>query len=121
MDVRILAWTQPETTSAHEVLKFFGILILLMTKFEFTTRTSPRKTSTHNSIHLLSKHQSALQFMLKRISKHGLNDLFSFVTWRQSNAPTEDESGTKYWWTLLNDFVKTLYEYQESSTSMIRV
>ncbi|KAI2508605.1 Transposase IS4 [Fragilaria crotonensis] len=93
-------------TTASEVLKFFGILIL-MTKFEFTTRSSLWNTTAW------SKYRPAPQFGLTGMSKHRFKDLFSSMRWsNQPDAPGEGESSEEYRWKLVDDFVKNFNEHR---------
>jgi Transposase IS4 len=97
--------TTCEITTASELLEFFGVLIL-PTKFEFTTRQLLWNTMAW------SKYQPAPQFGLTGMSRHRFEDLFANTRW--SNQPDDqlkDCSSEEYRWMLIEDFVTNFNEH----------
>jgi hypothetical protein len=93
-------------TTPSEILKFFGILIL-MTKFAFTSRASLWNTVAW------SKYLPAPQFGLTGMSKQRFKDLFKSMRWsHQPEAPSEGELSKEYRWKLVDDFVKNFNEHR---------
>ncbi len=74
------------TNNTSELLKFFGVLIL-MTSFEFTSRAS-----LWSSVAPM-KYQPAPHFGLTGMSRHGFDDLFRAIRWsKQRSERAENES-----------------------------
>ncbi|KAI2490544.1 Transposase IS4 [Fragilaria crotonensis] len=93
-------------TSSSELLKLFGIIILT-TKFEFTSRTSLWQTTAW------TKYQPAPQFGLTGMSKHRFEDLFRTIRWSyQPDVPDVGTSSEQHRWRLVDDFVKNFNDYR---------
>ncbi len=95
-------------TSSSELLKLFGILILT-TKFEFTTMNSLWQTTAW------SKYQPAPQFGLTGGLKHRFEDLFRTVKWSsQPYVPDVGTSSEQHRWELVDNFVKNVNDYRSN-------
>jgi Transposase IS4 len=105
-NVQLLKSSLKQTT-ASELLKFFGVIILT-TKFEFTNRQSLWNTTAW------SKYRPAPQFGLTGMSRHRFEELFAHTRW--SNQPDErldDCSSEEYRWMLVDDFVANFNEHRK--------
>ena len=79
---------EANTTNTSEILKFFGVLIL-MTSFEFTSRES-----LWSSVAPM-KYKPAPHFGLTGMSKHRFNDLFRAIQWsKQPSERAENETAS---------------------------
>ncbi|KAI2491610.1 Transposase IS4 [Fragilaria crotonensis] len=95
-----------QRTNTSELLKFFGIIIL-STKFEFTSRSSLWSTVAP------SKYRPAPQFGLTGMSKHRFEELFRAI--RFSNQPPVQGDGVSseaYRWMLIDDFVANFNDHR---------
>ena len=95
-------------TTASEMLKFFEVIILT-TKFEFTTRASLWNTTAW------LKYRPAPQFGLTGMSKHRFEELFTNTRW--SHQPEErgiDHSSEEYSWMLIDDFVTNFNDHRKN-------
>jgi Transposase IS4 len=111
----MVRWTNVELyesslkqTTTSEMLKFFGVIIL-MTKFEFTSRASLWSTTAS------SKYRPAPQFGLTGMSKHRFEELFSHTRW--SHQPEDrgiDCTSEEYRWMLVDDFVANFNEHRKN-------
>jgi len=96
-------------TSAGEVLKFFGILILV-TRFQFGSRADLWATAPR------SKHMPAPAYGARTsMSRHRFDTMW--LALRFSRQPTggpstDDASGERYRWALINDFVSSINDYR---------
>jgi hypothetical protein len=87
-------------TNCSEMMKFFGV-ILLMTKFEFTSWASLWSRVAPSKYQPAPRH-----FGLTGMSKHRFDDLFRAVRWsNQPSVPGDTKSSEKYQWRLVDDFV----------------
>ena len=101
-----LAKLEANTTNISELLKFFGVLIL-MTSFEFTSRAS-----LWSSVAPM-KYKPAPHFGLTGMSKHRFNDLFRAIRWsKQPSERAENESTEQHRWKLVDDFVANFNEHR---------
>lgn len=95
---------QPTNTS--EILKFFGVLIL-MTSFEFTSRASLWTSVAP------SKYRPAPHFGRTGMSKHRFNDLFRSVKWSKQPAERpQNVSSEQHRWMLVDDFVDNFNDHR---------
>ena len=92
-------------TNISELLKFFGVIILT-TKFEFTSRTSLWSTVAP------SKYRPAPLFGQTGMSKHRFEDLFRCVRWSRQPYVKGEESSEAYRWKLVDDFVHNFNEHR---------
>jgi Transposase IS4 len=99
-----------QATTPGEMLKLFGILIL-MTKFEFTSRASLWQTVA------AAKYIPAPKFGLTGMSRNRFDDLLSALCWsNQSLVPPEGMSSEQYSrWKLVDDFVKNFNEHRANN------
>jgi len=92
-------------TSAGEVLKFFGILIIA-TRFQFRSRADLLATAPR------SKHMPAPAFGERTgISRHRFDTMWSAPrsSRQQTGGPsTEDASGERSRWAPINDFISSI-------------
>ena len=94
------------TTNTSDLLKFFGVLIL-MTSFEFTSRAS-----LWSSVAPM-KYQPAPHFGLTGMSRHCFDDLFRAIRWsKQPSERAENESTEQHRWKLLDDFVADFNDHR---------
>jgi hypothetical protein len=94
-----LAKLEANTTNTSELLKFFGVLIL-MTSFEFTSRPS-----LWSSVAPM-KYQPAPHFGLTGMSKHRFDNLFCAIRWsKQPSERAENECTEQHRWKLVDDFI----------------
>ena len=96
-------------TDASELLKFFGVLILT-TKFEFTTRASLWSTMAW------SKYRPAPQFGMTGMSKHRFEELFVHTRWshQPEDRGVDCTSEEEYRWMLVDDFVTNFNEHRQN-------
>jgi len=101
-------------TSAGEVLKFFGILILA-TRFQFGSRADLLATAPR------SKHIPAPAFGERTgISRHRFDTMWSAPrsSRQQTGGPsTDDASGERYRWALLNDLISSINNHRAALVS----
>ena len=94
------------TTNTLELLKFFGVLILV-TSFEFTPRAS-----LWSSVAPM-KYKPAPHFGLTGMSKYRFNNLFRAIRWsKQPSERAENESSEQHRWKLVDDFVANFNEHR---------
>ena len=96
-------------TTKQEVIKFFGILILI-TRFEFSKRSSLWSTTAP------SKYIPAACFGNTGMSRCRFDDLFRFI--RFSEQPDDRPDGmpfTEYRWKLVDDFEKTFNTHHQEN------
>ena len=100
---------EANTINTSELLKFFGVLIL-MTSFEFTSRASLLWSSVAPM-----KCKAAPHFGLTRMPKHCFNDLFCALQWsKQPSERAENESTQQHWWKLVDDFIANLLQFMST-------
>ena len=94
-----LAKLDANPTNTSELLKFFGVLIL-MTSFEFTSRAS-----LWSSVAPM-KYRPAPHFGLTGMSKHQFDGLFRAMRWsKQPSKQAENDCTEQHRWKLVDDFV----------------
>ena len=92
-------------TNSSEMLKFFGVIILT-TKFEFTSRRSLWNTVA------TSKYQPAPHFGQTGMSKNRFEELFKCVRWSHQPPVQGAECSETYRWKLVDDFVKNFNDHR---------
>jgi hypothetical protein len=95
-------------TTKGEVLKWFGIVIL-MTKFEFSKRATLWQTVAN------SKYLPAPKFGATGMSRNRFDDLFACIRWsEQPIVRTEETTSEDYRWMLIDGFVRNFNEHRAS-------
>jgi hypothetical protein len=95
-----LAQQNKHRMSTGELLQFFGILILA-TKFEFSSRSQLWSTTTP------SKYIPAPVFGKTGMSRQRFDDLWQNIRWsNQCPEQPEGMSSHMFWWQLVDDFVE---------------
>ena len=101
-----LAKYNQQITDTSEMLKFFGLMIL-MTTYEFTSRATLWATTAP------MKYRPAAHFGRTGMSRNRFNEMFRAVRWsKQAPYPGEDESSEVYRWKLVDDFVAAFNEHR---------
>lgn len=95
-------------TTVSEILRFFGVLIL-MTRFEFSRKQDLWRTTRHN------KYLPAPCFGDTGMSKNRFFDIMRCI--RFSHQPSENVgmSSAKYRWTLVQDFVDAINNHRRNN------
>ena len=96
-------------TTAGEILKFLGIMILC-TKFEFRTRSSLWSTTP------VSKYIPAPSFGTTGMSRMRFDDIWRYICW--SKQPAErppDMTSEQFRWRLVDDFVDAFNDHRAST------
>jgi len=103
---------EANTTNTLELLKFFGVLIL-MTSFEFTSRAS-----LWSSVAPM-KYRPAPHFGLTGMSKHRFDDLFRAIRWsKQPSERAANESTEQHRWKLVDDFVANFNNHRANYVTL---
>jgi hypothetical protein len=105
-NTQLVEQQQLQKTNTSEQLKVFGIIVL-SSKFEFTSRSSLWLTVAQ------SKYRPAPQFGLTGMSKNRFEDLFWAI--RFSNQPPVQGNGVSseaYRWMLIDDFVANFNDHR---------
>ena len=100
-----LAMARKNYTTAGEIVKFFGVM-LLVTRFEFGSRASLWSNVTTN------KHIPAPLFGLTGMPWKRFDDLWMCIRFSDQpcNRPS-DMTSEQYRWRLVDDFVKNFNEH----------
>ena len=106
-----LAMARKMYTMAGEIVKFFGVM-LLVTQFEFGSRSSLWSNVTTN------KYIPAPSFGMTGMPRKQFDDLWMCIRFSDQphNHPLEMTS-EQYWWRLVDDFVKYFNEHQAQNFS----
>jgi hypothetical protein len=97
-------------TTHGEVLKFFGVLILLVTRFEFSVRTSLWSNTAP------SKYQPASSFGKTGMPRHCFDSIMSVIHFsRQPPVCPDHMSYEAYRWLLVDGFVTNFNSYRETN------
>ena len=101
-----LAIARKNYTTAGEIVKFFGVM-LLVTRFEFGSRASLWSNVTTN------KYIPAPSFGLTGMPRKRLDDLWMCIRFSEQppNRPS-DMTSEQYRWRLVDDFVKNFNEHR---------
>ena len=98
---------EANTTNTLDLLKFFGVLILMIS-FQFTSRTS-----LWSSVAPMKTYKPAPHFGLTGMSKHRFNDLFHAMRWsKQPSERPKNENTEQHRWKLEDDFVANFNEHR---------
>jgi hypothetical protein len=107
---KLLSKTKAATT-AGEVLKFFGVLILV-TQFEFSARASLWSNTAP------SKYQPAPSFGKTGMSRHRFDSIMSNIRFSRQPAVRPQHMSTEaYRWLLVDGFVENFNRYRETNFS----
>ena len=106
-----LAMARKNYTTAGEIVKFFG-LMLLVTWFEFGSQASLWSNTSTN------KYIPAPSFGLTGMPQKQFNDLWMCIRFRDQprNCPS-DMTSEQYRWRLVDDFIKNFNEHQVQNFS----
>ena len=106
-----LAMTRKNYTMAGEIVKFFGVM-LLVTRFEFGSRASLGSSMTTN------KYIPAPSFSLTGMPQKRFDDLWMCIRFSEQppNRPS-DMTSEQYRWRLVDDFVKNFSEHRAQDFS----
>ena len=107
-----LAMARKNYTTAVEIVKFFGVM-LLVTRFEFGSRTSLWSNVTTN------KYIPAPSFGLTGMPRKWFDDLWMCIRFSEQppNCPS-DMTSEQYRWRLVDDFVKNFNEHRAQNFSI---
>jgi hypothetical protein len=98
-------------TTPGEVLKFFGVLILV-TRFEFSSRASLWSNTAP------SKYQPAPSFGKTGMSRHRFDSIMSAICFSRQPPVRPDHMSTEaYRWLLVDGFVDEINSYREKNFS----
>ena len=106
-----LAMTRKNYTTAGEIVKFFGVM-LLVTRFEFGSRASLWSNVTTNN------YIPAPSFGLTGMPRKRFDDLRMCIRFSEQppNCPS-DMTSEQYHWRLVDDFVKNFNEHRAQKYS----
>ena len=101
-----LAMARKNNTTAGEIVKFFGVM-LLVTRFEFGSRASLWSSTSTN------KYIPAPSFGLTGMPQKRFNNLWMCIRFSDQpcNCPSEMTS-EQYCWRLVDDFIKNFNEHR---------
>jgi Transposase IS4 len=105
----LLTENNKKPTTKGELLKYFGIIVL-STKFEFTSRASLWSNSPP------TKYEKSPSFGNTGMSRARFDDLWRFIRWSdQPSVRQEGMSSEKYRWLLVEDFVQNFNNHRASN------
>ena len=105
-----LAMARKNYTAAGEIVKFFGVM-LLVTRFEFGSRASLWSNVTTN------KYILAPSFGITGMPRKQFDDLWMCIRFSEHNRPS-DMTSEQYCWRLVDDFVKNFNEHRAQNFSI---